>query len=212
MAHKAPRDYPDRPVATAFLWVTAISGFDREDPGSPLLGTGPPRADPPPVGPETLDKTILIQRIVEKLSADLALYAKAAGAARAEATHEQSRAENKYDTRGLEASYLARGQARQVAELEASIQQVRTLPRRAFGPADPIDLGAYVETGRRGGTSCYFLAPRAGGTEVTIDGREVLVITPQSPLGRQLLGHRQGDPVKIELAGRTETHRVERVL
>ncbi|MCE2827304.1 MAG: GreA/GreB family elongation factor [Verrucomicrobium sp.] len=143
-----------------------------------------------------MDKATLIQRIVEKLSADLALYAKAAGAARAEATHEQSRAENKYDTRGL----------------EASIQQVRTLPRRAFGPTDPIDLGAYVETARRGGVSCYFLAPRAGGTEVTIDGREVLVITPQSPLGRQLLGHRQGDPVKIELAGRTETHRVERVL
>lgn len=162
--------------------------------------------------PSPLDKAILIQRIVEKLSADLALYAKAAGAARAEATHEQSRAENKYDTRGLEASYLARGQARQVAELEASIQQVRTLPRRAFGPTDPIDLGAYVETARRGGVSCYFLAPRAGGTEVTVDGREVLVITPQSPLGRQLLGHRQGDPVKIELAGRTETHRVERVL
>ena len=105
--------------------------------------------------PSPLDKAILIQRIVEKLSADLALYTKAAGAARAEATHEQSRAENKYDTRGLEASYLARGQARQVAELEASIQQVRTLPRRAFGPTDPIDLGAYVETARRGGVSCY---------------------------------------------------------
>jgi transcription elongation GreA/GreB family factor len=38
-----------------------------------------------------------------------------------------------------------------------------------------------------------------------------MVITPQSPLGRQLIGHRQGDSVKIDLAGRTETHRIHRV-
>lgn len=159
-----------------------------------------------------MNKAILIQHIVEKLTADLSLYFKAASAARAEATHEQSKAENKYDTRGLEASYLARGQARQVAELETSIQQIRSMTQRAFAATDPIDLGAYVETERRGLVSAYLLAPRAGGTEVTVDGQEIMVITPQSPLGRQLMGHRQGDPVKIDLAGRTETHRIQRVV
>ena len=102
-----------------------------------------------------MNKAILIQHIVEKLTVDISLYLKAASAARAEATHEQSKAENKYDTRGLEASYLA--------------------------------------------------------TEVTVEGQEVMVITPQSPLGRQLIGHRQGDSVKIDLAGRSETHRIHRV-
>jgi transcription elongation GreA/GreB family factor len=68
-----------------------------------------------------------------------------------------------------------------------------------------------VETERRGIVSAYLLAPRAGGTEVTVEGQEVMVITPQSPLGRQLIGHRQGDSVKIDLAGRTETHRIHRV-
>lgn len=159
-----------------------------------------------------MNKAILIQQVVEKLTADLSLYFKAATAARAEATHEQSKAENKYDTRGLEASYLARGQARQVAELETSIQQIRSMTQRAFSSSDPIDLGAYVETERRGIVSAYLLAPRAGGTEVTVDGQEILVITPQSPLGRQLIGHRQSDSVKIDLAGRTETHRIQRVV
>ena len=158
-----------------------------------------------------MNKAALIQRVVEKLSADLALYFKAASAARAEATHEQSKAENKYDTRGLEASYLARGQARQVAELETSIQQIGSMTRRDFTATDPIDLGAYVETERRGIVSAYLLASRAGGTEVMIDGQEVLVITPQSPLGRQLIGHRQGDSAKIDLAGRVETHRIRKV-
>jgi len=145
-----------------------------------------------------MNKAIIIQHIVDKLTADLSLYFKAASAARDEATHEQSKAENKYDTRGLEASYLARGQARQVAELEASIQQVRMMTQRAFSATDPIDLGAYVETERRGIVSAYLLAPRAGGTEVTVEGQEVMVIT-------------QGDAVKIDLAGRTETHRIQRV-
>jgi transcription elongation GreA/GreB family factor len=98
-----------------------------------------------------------------------------------------------------------------VAELEASIQQVRMMTQRTFSATDPIDLGAYVETERRGIVSAYLLAPRAGGTEVTVEGQEVMAITPQSPLGRQLIGHRQGDAVKIDLAGRTETHRIQRV-
>ncbi|MFM8877933.1 MAG: transcription elongation factor GreAB [Verrucomicrobiota bacterium] len=158
-----------------------------------------------------MNKAVLIQHVVDKLAADLSLYFKAASAARAEATHEQSKAENKYDTRGLEASYLARGQARQVAELETSIQQIRSMTRRTFTEAEPIDLGAYVETERRSIVSAYLLASRAGGTEVVVDGQEVLVITPQSPLGRQLIGHRQGDSAKIDLAGRTETHRIRKV-
>src|SRR5690349_11771048 len=65
-----------------------------------------------------VNKQKVVLAIIEKLRGDLALYHKAAGAARAEATHEQSRAEHKYDTRGLEASYLARGQSRHAAEID----------------------------------------------------------------------------------------------
>ena len=51
-----------------------------------------------------MNKQKLVNAIIEKLRDDLALYHKAADFARAEATHEQSKAEHKYDTRGLEAS------------------------------------------------------------------------------------------------------------
>ncbi len=158
-----------------------------------------------------MNKQALIQKIVEKLTADLALYFKAATIARAEATHEQSKAENKYDTRGLEASYLARGQSRQAAEIEQSIHAIAAMEPKNFIPGAPIDLGAYVEIETRKVVSCYFLASRAGGTEVQIDDREVLVITPQSPLGKQLIGHREGETVKIEVGGRTGSQRILRV-
>ena len=66
-------------------------------------------------------------------------------ATRAEATHEQSKAENKYDTRGPEASYLARGQSRQAAEIQAAIAAFEKLDTRKFGAGEPIDVGAFVE-------------------------------------------------------------------
>ena len=68
-----------------------------------------------------MNKRALIKKIIAQLASGLDAYVRAARAAHAEATHEQSRAENKYDTRGLEASYLARGQSQQAAEIEAAV-------------------------------------------------------------------------------------------
>jgi transcription elongation GreA/GreB family factor len=160
----------------------------------------------------TVNKKALLQAIVEKLSADLALYFKAATVARFEATHEQSKAENKYDTRGLEASYLARGQSRQAAEIEFSIHTIGAMEPRDFSSGLPIDVGAFVEVSHRKETSCYFICSRAGGTEVVFEGAEVMVITPQSPLGSQLVGRKEGDSVKIEIGGRATIQKLVRVL
>src|SRR5687768_12840106 len=156
-------------------------------------------------------KKKLIQAVVEQLRADLALYHRAAVAARAEATHEQSKAENKYDTRGLEASYLARGQSRQVAEIEQAIEKFEKMPARDFAPGEPIDTGAVVELTSGREKNLYFIAPRAGGTEVVFEKREVLVITPESPLGAQLIGKKQGEKHRLEIAGQKQEFAVARV-
>ena len=146
--------------------------------------------------------------MVEQLTAEVEGLLKAARAAHAEATHEESKAEDKYDTRGLEASYLARGQSRQAAEIGQAIAEFRTLPLRNFGPQDAIDVGAFVELNGKGGKSYYFIGPRAGGTEVVQDDKEVLVITPQSPLGQQLVGRKKGDRIKLEIGGTSDELRV----
>ena len=158
-----------------------------------------------------MKKQAVLTAILDRLREDLALYYKAAGAARAEATDEQSKAEHKYDTRGLEASYLARGQSRQAAELEASITQFEKLAPREFGPGEAIDTGALVELKSGGETSYYFLGPRAGGTEVVLKKNEILVITPESPLGSQLLGRKQGEKCQLQLAGEKLEHTVVKI-
>lgn len=155
-----------------------------------------------------MNKHVLVKKIVAHLTAELELYAKAARAAHAEATHEQSKAENKYDTRGLEAAYLARGQSRQAAEVEEAIEQFKKLIVRDFTPEDSIDLGALVELEGSKERALYFIGPRAGGTEISMEKKELLVITPPSPLGQQLVGKKQGDRLKIEIGGRRDAYRV----
>ena len=141
----------------------------------------------------TVDKRALVKKIIAQLDAELAAYARSARSAHEEATHEQSKAENKYDTRGLEASYLARGQSRQAAETEEARRQFESLSLRAFGPDDPIDLGALIEIEMNGATIRYFIGPRSGGMEVQLGNDEIIVITPQSPLGAKLHGRKRGE-------------------
>ena len=155
-----------------------------------------------------MNKRTLVKKIIAHLQSELEGYFRAAQAAHAEATHEQNKAENKYDTRGLEASYLARGQSRQAAETEAAIAAFEKLEIRKFGPGEPIALGALVELEQKSERLVYFLGPKAGGTEVIHDGREILVITAQSPLGEQLLGKKQGDKLQLTLGGVRDQYRV----
>ncbi len=155
-----------------------------------------------------MNKAALVKKIIAQLASELEAFARSARAAHAEATDEQSKAENKYDTRGLEASYLARGQSRQAAEIAEALEQFAVLPLRDFGAEDGIDLGAFVELETKTGRACYFIGPRAGGMEIAQGRREVLVITPQSPLGQQLVGKKRGDKWDAQLAGRLNECRV----
>lgn len=155
-----------------------------------------------------MNKRGLIKKILAQLTVELEVIFRAAHAAHAEATDEQNKAENKYDTRGLEASYLAHGQSRQAMETKAAITAFEQLEIRKFAVDDPIDLGALVELEHKGERLRYFIGPKAGGTEVVHEDREILVITPQSPLGAQLQGKKQGDRLQLTLAGVRDSYRV----
>src|SRR5258707_11160651 len=155
-----------------------------------------------------MNKRALIKKIVTRLTEELQVYFRAAQFSRAEATHESSKAESKYDTRGLEASYLARGQSKQAAELEAAIAEFEKLDARKFADGEAIGIGALVELEHGGENSFYFIGPRAGGTEVLHDKKEILVITPQSPLGTQLVGKKSGETFQLILGGTKQAAKI----
>ncbi len=144
-----------------------------------------------------MDKSALRSAILAELREELARQARAAASSRDEAISEESRAENKWDTHSQEAAYLAEGQSRIVHEISESLAHYASLPLPGFADGDAIALGALVEleSARGGKRSWYFLGPRAGGLELKFGGHDVLVLTPQSPLGRQLVGKRTGDTI-----------------
>src|SRR4249919_105694 len=122
-----------------------------------------------------IKKTELLARIVEALHNNLTVLDKAARAAHAEATHESSKAESKYDTRGLEAAYLAGGQARQAREIMDSIKLYQSLEVMDFAPGEVIDLTALVELESDGTQATYFIGPKNGGLEIKFQRTEVTI-------------------------------------
>lgn len=140
-----------------------------------------------------ISKPAILRKIVESLSAQLDTLAGSSRAMHADASDEQNKAEDKYDTRGLETAYLASSQARLATETEQAIAHYQSLQLRKFAPATPIEVTALIELD----STLYFLGPMCGGLEVMVKGREVVVITPESPLGQQLAGKKAGDRVKL---------------
>jgi transcription elongation GreA/GreB family factor len=139
-----------------------------------------------------MNKTKLLKEIVARLTENLSMLENAARASHAEATHESSKAENKYDTRGLEAAYLAGGQARQAKEILDSIKVYQSLAIKDFASDEPIEMTALVELDSAGVRNIYFIGPKSGGLEIEFQGREITVITPRSPLGENLIRKRAG--------------------
>ena len=138
-------------------------------------------------------KALLFESIREELRAQLLRLKEAAQEAHAAATDAGSKAESKYDTRNLEASYLASGQAKQVEELAESLRLFEAFDVMAIERADHAVMGSLV--GASDG-SWYLLAPSAGGLENAHEGREVVVLTPSSPLYQKILGKRAGDGIE----------------
>jgi transcription elongation GreA/GreB family factor len=155
-----------------------------------------------------MKKAQLIKLIITSLRESVDVLEKAARASHEEATHESSRAESKYDTRGLEAAYLAGGQARQAKEILDSIKAYEALAIRDFAPDAPIELTALVELDTDGTHSTYFIGPRNGGLEIQHRRKEIMVITPQSPLGQNLIGRQAGQRWAAKLGGSTVKYHI----
>ena len=82
------------------------------------------------------------------------------------------------------------------------------MPARNFGPGEPISLGALINLETNGRSTHYLMGPRAGGTEILHDKKEILVITPQSPLGEQLVGQKAGEALQLKLGNERRTAKI----
>ncbi len=158
---------------------------------------------PPP------SKTLLKEQLVHILAADLAVRERAYQAAREAATHQEAKPENDKDTRALEQSYLARGEALRLEEQRAALSDVQAMTLQALDASGPVRLGALVATAAStedAQEALYWIVQHGGGAR--LEAGAVLVVTPKSPLGRALLGRRAGDECEVLLAGKARVVRI----
>ena len=158
-----------------------------------------------------ISKRLIVGLIVEQLTEQLTTLAGVSRAMHADASDEQSKPEDKYDTRGLETAYLASSQARMATETEQALAVYQNLELQKFPAKSPIDVTALVELESNGARTLHFLGPKGGGLELRHKKTEILVITPESPLGQQLLGKKVGDLVKFQTRGPAQEYRVTAV-
>ncbi len=152
-----------------------------------------------------LSKQSVVTAFIDDLSAAITEGTARARATAASATHSEARKEDDKDTRGLEESYLAAGQAQRVADLELERAAFRAMPALAFDDETPLTVGALVLLeDEDGGERILLITTTSGGRKVTVDGRAVSAVTPNAPLGRALLGKIVGDEVEIRVKRRSQ--------
>lgn len=155
-----------------------------------------------------MDKQHLVHLIRKQLEENLIALKEAALATYEAATNEESKPENEYDTRGLEASYLAGAQAKRVGEIEELLFIFKGLKLKDFAPSEAISSTALAEVELNGRRSFVFIMSKGGGLMLKVDGHAVQTVTPISPLGEALLGLKAGEIAQVETGNKIREYKI----
>ena len=151
-----------------------------------------------------MHKKELIKQIVEHLTYELNNSEQAAKNAHLAATDDQSVAETQYDTLAIESAYLAEGQSRRIIAFKKALKGFEQLS--LSDNSKHVVLGSLVQLSEdKDENHWFFIAPAAAGFRAKINGQHYTVITPQSPMGKALLGKQSDDDIHIRL-GNSELH------
>ena len=160
---------------------------------------------------ETSAKRSLLAVVKERLSAEIARATRGAREAADAATHEENKSEGDKDTRAIEASYVARGHATCVRDLEVALARLASVVPRSFESGDRVETCAIVEVEHAGRSATYFLLPAAGGQRIEFEGCDVRTLATSSPLGRALLGLVEGDEAEAPTGQGVKSCTIRRV-
>lgn len=154
-----------------------------------------------------MDKQKILTLIIAQLSADLDVCEQAVSIARDTAVHADCLGSSKYETMGLEASYLAQGQGKRLLEVERALAYFEQLSLPA--PSPVIGLSSLVVLADEHHEQRYlWLAADAGGLKIDYADTPITIITVKSPLGSALVGKASGDEFEICIAGKTRAYTV----
>ncbi|MGB0334086.1 MAG: hypothetical protein ACPGGN_01855 [Opitutales bacterium] len=146
---------------------------------------------------QLMDKAEFFHRLLATLREEVRHAVDASRDAAEYATNEESRAESQWDTQGLEASYLAAGQAEQARQWADAIEELQSEREDLLKPREEVSLGALFSCDFGDSTEHFFFAGTAGGQIIRMENHGVTVITAQSPLASRVIGRKAGDAFEL---------------
>ena len=127
-------------------------------------------------------KEQIINKLLKIVSLDLKAATEAALSTKSLAKSDEFKAESKWDTRGIEAGYLASAQERRQKEIELEIISLKNLTLN-LKVRDNLGIGSLVTTEK----IVYFITPLTGGIKLTINNTQIQVVSSSSPIAKNLI-------------------------
>lgn len=154
-------------------------------------------------------KNKIKDELILKLESELKEIENAANSSRAYANQDDLKSESKYDTRAIEATYMAQAQEVRVEELKQDLQMIKDLEIEQ--KSKHVELGSLALLEQNGRDVWYFISSALGGTILNIDDYIILVISVFSPVGSEALNLEEGDSFEVETPKENRQYQIKKI-
>lgn len=144
------------------------------------------------------NKSLLLEELKSRIKRELEQAKEAFDTTRKHATDEELKADGKYDTRSIEAGYLAGAQKKRVDELELELGLLDEV--NIDHKPDKVSVGSMVSLEHNNQVRLYFISSTSGGSMIKVEGQVVLVISAFSPIGSEVIGLEVEDSFEVEVS------------
>ncbi|MCO4792236.1 MAG: GreA/GreB family elongation factor [Bacteriovoracaceae bacterium] len=137
-------------------------------------------------------KTALINLLTKELD-DLERIARST---KEQAIDSEMGQEDKWDTRRIEASYLAGAQAKRVEEIKRDLNLIKSLEIQES--SETVSLSSIISVEHEDKKDKYFMSPTYSSHTLEIEGNQIQALSIHSPLGKGLIGSDENESIEIE--------------
>lgn len=156
-----------------------------------------------------MNKEAILNHLKDQLQSEFQKAKLAYETSRKHATSDEMKSEGKYDTRSIEAGYLAGAQKRRVDELEEEVKLLDEIDISL--PNDTVSVGSLVNIEFNDIERTYFISSTSGGSMIKNESGVILVISAFSPIGVEVIGLSSGDSFEVEIQGNTREYTVKSI-
>lgn len=156
-----------------------------------------------------IDKKEIVSQLRTRVEDELAKVKEAYASSHNLATSSELKSEGKYDTRSIEAGYIAGAQKKRVDELELELGLLDEI--NTEHTPESISVGSLVTIEFNKMERLYFISSTGGGSMLNFSGETVLVISAFSPIGSEAIGLESGDEFEVENANGTRLYKIKRI-